>query len=153
MLINITGGPDVTLFEVDEAATRISAEVDSEAHIIVGSAFDPNLDGTMRVSVVATGIDANASQMPAPTMLNVTDSNQQPVVQQVRVLELDEPSVQTDVVIEAAAEGATTGMQLAINVAAMLIAFVALVAMIDLGVGWLGSWFGMCISKRNSCYL
>ena len=91
VLINITGGQDVTLFEVDEAATRIRAEVDADAHIIVGSAFDPNLDGTMRVSVVATGIDANSAQMPAPTMLNVSGTGQQPVVQQVKVLELEDP--------------------------------------------------------------
>ena len=91
VLINITGGQDVTLFEVDEAATRIRAEVDADAHIIVGSAFDPNLDGTMRVSVVATGIDANSAQMPAPTMLNLSGNGQQPVVQQVKVLELEEP--------------------------------------------------------------
>ncbi|MFB0991445.1 MAG: cell division protein FtsZ, partial [Rhodospirillales bacterium] len=86
VLINITGGQDVTLFEVDEAATRIRAEVDADAHIIVGSAFDPNLDGTMRVSVVATGIDANSAQMPTPMMLNVSRAGQQPVVQQVKVL-------------------------------------------------------------------
>ena len=91
VLINITGGLDVTLFEVDEAATRIRSEVDDDAHIIVGSAFDPNLDGTMRVSVVATGIDANSSQIPAPTMLDLTTSDHQPVIQEVKVLELEEP--------------------------------------------------------------
>jgi cell division protein FtsZ len=91
VLINITGGLDVTLFEVDEAATRIRAEVDADAHIIVGSAFDPNLDGTMRVSVVATGIDANSSRIPAPTMLNLTTIDQQSVGEQIKVLELEEP--------------------------------------------------------------
>ncbi|MCZ4279287.1 cell division protein FtsZ [Kiloniella laminariae] len=60
VLINITGGPDLTLFEVDEAANRIRDEVDPEANIIFGSTFDPNMDGTMRVSVVATGIDAES---------------------------------------------------------------------------------------------
>ncbi len=57
VLINITGGPDMTLFEVDEAANRISEEVDPDANIIVGSTFDESLDGEMRVSVVATGIE------------------------------------------------------------------------------------------------
>ena len=73
VLINITGGMDITLFEVDEAANRIRAEVDEGAYIIVGSAFDGELEGTMRVSVVATGIDANASQMALPTMLHLAD--------------------------------------------------------------------------------
>ncbi len=57
VLINITGGPDMTLFEVDEAANRIRAEVDQDAYIIFGSTFDESLEGLMRVSVVATGID------------------------------------------------------------------------------------------------
>lgn len=58
LLISITGGRDMTLFEVDEAATRISEEVDQSANIIVGATFDENLEGVIRVSVVATGIDA-----------------------------------------------------------------------------------------------
>ena len=73
VLINITGGMDITLFEVDEAANRIRAEVDEDAYIIVGSAFDESLEGTMRVSVVATGIDVNASQMALPTMLHLAE--------------------------------------------------------------------------------
>jgi cell division protein FtsZ len=58
VLINITGGMDMTLYEVDEAANEIRNEVDPDANIIVGSTFDPGLDGVIRVSVVATGIDA-----------------------------------------------------------------------------------------------
>jgi cell division protein FtsZ len=58
VLINITGGHDLTLFELDEAANRIREEVDPEANIIVGSTLDTELGGIMRVSVVATGIDA-----------------------------------------------------------------------------------------------
>ena len=77
VLINITGGMDITLFEVDEAANRIRAEVDQDAYIIVGSAFDAGLEGTMRVSVVATGIDANASEMPLPTMLHLAERLEQ----------------------------------------------------------------------------
>ncbi|WP_029031056.1 cell division protein FtsZ [Salinarimonas rosea] len=57
LLISITGGPDLTLYEVDEAATRIREEVDSEANIILGATFDETLEGVIRVSVVATGID------------------------------------------------------------------------------------------------
>jgi cell division protein FtsZ len=57
LLISITGGKDLTLYEVDEAATRIREEVDQDANIIVGATFDETLDGIIRVSVVATGID------------------------------------------------------------------------------------------------
>ncbi len=64
VLINITGSMDMTLFEVDEAANRIRAEVDPDANIIVGSTFNQDLDGRVRVSVVATGIDAEARQAP-----------------------------------------------------------------------------------------
>ena len=70
LLISITGGKDLTLFEVDEAATRIREEVDQDANIIVGATFDENLDGIIRVSVVATGIEQaqiarNAAAAPA----------------------------------------------------------------------------------------
>ena len=57
LLISITGGRDLTLFEVDQAATRIREEADQDANIIVGATFDESLDGVVRVSVVATGID------------------------------------------------------------------------------------------------
>jgi cell division protein FtsZ len=60
LLISITGGRDLTLFEVDEAATRIREEVDQDANIIVGATFDEALDGLIRVSVVATGIEQAA---------------------------------------------------------------------------------------------
>lgn len=68
VLINITGGHDLTLFELDEAANRIREEVDPDANIIVGSTLDSSLEGAMRVSVVATGIDAVAkeSELPLP---------------------------------------------------------------------------------------
>ncbi|WP_417243112.1 cell division protein FtsZ [Celeribacter sp.] len=66
VLINITGGADLTLFELDEAANRIREEVDPDANIIVGSTMDPNLEGAMRVSVVATGIDANTNYAETP---------------------------------------------------------------------------------------
>src|SRR5947207_4755390 len=60
VLINITGGPDMTLFEVDQAANRIRAEVDSDANIIFGGTLLENMEGRLRVSVVATGIEADS---------------------------------------------------------------------------------------------
>ncbi|ODT68687.1 MAG: cell division protein FtsZ [Pelagibacterium sp. SCN 63-23] len=66
LLISITGGPDLTLYEVDEAASRIREEVDSDANIILGATYDPNLNGTIRVSVVATGTDATMVQALEP---------------------------------------------------------------------------------------
>ena len=59
LIINITGGKDITLYEVDEAANRIKQEVDEEANIIYGTTCDDRLDGLVRVSIVATGIDSN----------------------------------------------------------------------------------------------
>ena len=68
VLINITGGYDLTLFELDEAANKIREKVDPEANIIVGSTLDTSMEGRMRVSVVATGIDAaiKRDDMPLP---------------------------------------------------------------------------------------
>jgi cell division protein FtsZ len=66
LLISITGGRDLTLYEVDEAATRIREEVDHDANIIVGATFDESLDGMIRVSVVATGIDQAVAQRSEP---------------------------------------------------------------------------------------
>ena len=65
LLISITGGRDLTLFEVDEAATRIREEVDQDANIILGATFDEDLEGVIRVSVVATGIDKSAADIAA----------------------------------------------------------------------------------------
>ncbi|MCZ8147664.1 MAG: cell division protein FtsZ [Roseomonas sp.] len=64
VLINITGGLDMTLFEVDEAANRIRREVDEDASIIFGSSADESMNGRIRVSVVATGIDARQQELP-----------------------------------------------------------------------------------------
>jgi len=86
VLINITGGYDLTLFELDEAANRIREEVDPDANIIVGSTLDPDMEGTMRVSVVATGIDAapQAAEVPVPRrgMAKPLQPAQQPAPQQ-----------------------------------------------------------------------
>jgi cell division protein FtsZ len=74
VLVNITGGLDMTLLEVDEAANAISAQVDPEANIIFGAAFDPTLESTLRVSVVATGMDGMsiAAIEPAPRRTGTT---------------------------------------------------------------------------------
>jgi cell division protein FtsZ len=63
LLISIIGGEDLTLYEVDEAATRVRQEADPDANIIVGAAFDQSLNGIIRVSVVATGVDQNETMM------------------------------------------------------------------------------------------
>jgi cell division protein FtsZ len=69
LLINITGGSDMTLFELDEATNRIRKEVDEDANIIFGTSLDPSLEGRVRVSVVATGIDAAARTEAPPVRL------------------------------------------------------------------------------------
>ncbi|OAF14641.1 cell division protein FtsZ [Bradyrhizobium centrolobii] len=82
LLISITGGKDLTLFEVDEAATRIREEVDQDANIIVGATFDEALDGLIRVSVVATGIEqaaiARNSQATSAPVANPAPQAQAP---------------------------------------------------------------------------
>ena len=82
LLISITGGRDLTLYEVDEAATRIREEVDQDANIIVGATFDESLDGMIRVSVVATGIDQSSAQRLASP--HVTESRLTDVAQRLR---------------------------------------------------------------------
>ena len=82
VLINITGGADMTLFEVDEAANRVREEVDPDANIIFGSTFDPAMEGAMRVSIVATGIDAETAALPRPAMISLVhdaDRGRKPV--------------------------------------------------------------------------
>jgi len=78
LLISITGGKDLLLYEVDEAATRIREEVDVDANIIVGATFDESLDGVIRVSVVATGVDeATHARLLTPTQQTAaTHSNE-----------------------------------------------------------------------------
>ena len=70
VLINITGGADMTLHEVDEAASRICREVDENANIIFGTSIDQELEGGMRVAVIATGIDAESIREPVPEALD-----------------------------------------------------------------------------------
>jgi cell division protein FtsZ len=84
VLINITGGLDMTLLEVDEAANRIREEVDPDADIIFGSTFDAAMQGRMRVSVVATGISAAVMHQPEPKYFTIDKPIQtgQPHLQQ-----------------------------------------------------------------------
>jgi cell division protein FtsZ len=79
VLINITGGMDMTLFEVDEAANRIREEVDAEANIIFGSTFDEKLDGLMRVSVVATGISTDGILAKPRPQMTLVSSQEAPI--------------------------------------------------------------------------
>ena len=80
VLINVTGGMDMTLFEVDEAANRIRDEIDSDSVIIFGSTFDEKLDGIMRVSIVATGIETAAARREAPTFIKAPTSRPSTVI-------------------------------------------------------------------------
>ncbi|VAW15633.1 Cell division protein FtsZ [hydrothermal vent metagenome] len=76
LLISITGGEDLTLYEVDEAATRIRQEVDPDANIILGATFDQSLEGYVRVSVVATGIDGHMAEEGVPSNLGLAPAGQ-----------------------------------------------------------------------------
>jgi len=76
LLISITGGRDLTLFEVDEAATRIREEVDPDANIILGATFEESLEGVIRVSVVATGIDSEVGSVENPADQRIAELNQ-----------------------------------------------------------------------------
>ncbi len=86
VLINITGGYDLTLFELDEAANRIREKVDPEANIIVGSTLDPSMEGILRVSVVATGIDVEAKP-------EAQDTPRRSMVEPVRPAMAERPAV------------------------------------------------------------
>ena len=83
VLINVTGGNDMTLFELDEAANRIRDEIDGDAKILVGTTLDPSLDGVIRVSVVATGIEIenqmveNTNNLEIASKALVRESNRQ----------------------------------------------------------------------------
>jgi cell division protein FtsZ len=83
VLVNITGGYDMTLFELDEAANEIRREVDANANIILGSAFDPELEGRIRVSVVAAGLDAAARRLPAAQPIIQRAVEAEPVIEEI----------------------------------------------------------------------
>ncbi len=81
VIINIAGGHDLTLFEIEEACNRINDEVDPDATIIFGSTYDDSLEGIMRVTVVATGIEAEVNRRAASRPLRATNVNTQPTRQ------------------------------------------------------------------------
>ncbi|MFL4470759.1 cell division protein FtsZ [Tateyamaria armeniaca] len=121
VLINITGAHDLTLFELDEAANRIREEVDPDANIIVGSTLDTAMEGMMRVSVVATGIDATdvhsevpvprrSMAAPLPASFSTSDADQAPEPRQ-----MPEPAPAP---VAAAAEEPTLFEELDVNRAA-----------------------------------
>jgi len=95
LLINITGGEDLTLFEVDQAANRIREEVDEEANVIFGSAVDETLAGQIRVSVVATGIDSHkTAEQPRPKLVAV-GGGAAPAPQPIHIRNVSPPSAGT----------------------------------------------------------
>jgi cell division protein FtsZ len=121
VIISITGGEDMRLMEVDEAANHIRELVDPDANIIWGSAFNDNLNGKIRVSVVATGIDQDGSaaadrparsfafdQVSRPAPAAVTAPEPEPIVEEEPVaastLDLGEPEAETEEVVEVATE-------------------------------------------------
>jgi cell division protein FtsZ len=92
VLINITGGPDLMLFEVEQAANRIRAEVDPDANIIFGNTILENMEGRIRVSVVATGIDAELTKMPLPEKVRALHPHLTNVRNPARVVEPVKPA-------------------------------------------------------------
>lgn len=89
VIINITGGHDLTLFEIEEACNRINDEVDPDATIIFGSTYDDSLEGTMRITVVATGIEAELNRRAATRPMRPTAINTQP-------RQIEEPTTMSD---------------------------------------------------------
>ncbi|MER9230943.1 cell division protein FtsZ [Mesorhizobium sp. M0622] len=120
LLISITGGRDLTLFEVDEAATRIREEVDQDANIILGATFDEELEGVIRVSVVATGIDKSAAEIAAAP-ISIRTAPPKPVSRPAaQVTEMRPAPVQQPIYESRAADPVAEAIQLAeANAAAM----------------------------------
>ncbi|HCE23807.1 MAG TPA: cell division protein FtsZ, partial [Hyphomonas sp.] len=103
VLINITGGYDMTLFELDEAANEVRREVDPDANIILGSAFDTELEGKIRVSVVAAGVDAvmPSLKQDAP----VAETVRQPIAEPIEEEHVEPVAeVESETEVEVAAE-------------------------------------------------
>lgn len=109
LLISITGGQDMTLFEVDEAATRIREEVDEDANIILGATFDDALEGSVRVSVVATGIDhavmmAGQTSSPAEARMAELAARLSSVTSQIETAKTPETKPQETAPVQAQAQ-------------------------------------------------
>ncbi|MHA6643083.1 cell division protein FtsZ [Mesorhizobium sp. A623] len=114
LLISITGGRDLTLFEVDEAATRIREEVDQDANIILGATFDEDLEGVIRVSVVATGIDKSAEQIAAaPIAIRMPTQKPAPVRAAAPVTEIRQVAVAQQPAHEIAGDPVAEAIQMA----------------------------------------
>ncbi len=97
VLINITGGSDITLFEIDEAASRIKEEVDEDANIIFGSSFDEALVGKIRVSIVATGIgDGKAQPQPKPAAKIAEDYLKESFMPEVETPSIPSPEIDSN---------------------------------------------------------
>ena len=99
LIINITGGKDITLYEVDEAANRIKQEIDDNANIIYGTTCDERLEGLVRVSIVATGIDANVNTSASP-IENYAPININNEIYKKEEINIDQDIVSPDVIIE-----------------------------------------------------
>eukprot|EP01037_Dinobryon_pediforme_P013435 gene13435-13550_t len=101
LLISITGGNDLTLYEVDEAASRIRQEVDEDANIILGATYDSSLEGIVRVSVVATGIDMLDGARELPSIdSRIQEAAQRLRIQTARTAEAQRPVVETRMAAE-----------------------------------------------------
>ena len=98
LIINITGGKDITLYEVDEAANRIKQEVDEEANIIYGTTCDDRLDGLVRVSIVATGIDSNVgiNAKPLESFATIDINNDVYKLDQIHKEKIDSTSLENE---------------------------------------------------------
>ena len=108
VLINVTGGMDMTLFEVDEAANRIRREIDADSVIIFGSTFDEKLDGVMRVSIVATGIEAASSRRETPTFIQAPTTRRSTVISAPTTVTPAPASATAEAPAETASEDART---------------------------------------------
>jgi len=106
LLINITGGSDITLFEMDQAANRIKEEVDEDANIMVGMALDESLGGRMRISVVATGIDSAAPQVAQKPQLQLVTNSEAAPTPQMQAQPAPPPAPVMHAPVQAAAQGA-----------------------------------------------
>jgi len=107
VLINITGGPDLMLFEVEQAANRIRAEVDPDANIIFGNTILDTMEGRIRVSVVATGIDADQLRMPEPKV--------QPIRPGIKPMALKQEPAKPEPKVEAFRAGPAIGVTNAVH--------------------------------------
>ena len=111
VLINVTGGMDMTLFEVDEAANRIRREIDADSVIIFGSTFDEKLDGVMRVSIVATGIEAAAMRRETPTFIQAPTTRRSTVISAPTAVAPAAASATTETLADTASDEAATAAE------------------------------------------